>query len=58
MAVAIKHVHGVAEPLQEIRPDVKPEFLAIIARMMAKKPGGSVRNPCRPLSRSRTRAGR
>jgi len=38
MAVAIKHVHGEAEPLTEIRPDVRPEFLAIIARMMAKKP--------------------
>lgn len=38
MAVAIKHVHGEAEPLTEIRPDVRPEFLAIIARMMSKKP--------------------
>ena len=45
MAVAIKHVHGVAEPLQEIRPDVKPEFLAIIARMMAKKPEDRYESP-------------
>jgi hypothetical protein len=38
MSVAIQHVHGTPEPLSEIRPDVRPEFLAIIGRLMAKSP--------------------
>ena len=38
MSVAIQHVHGTPDPLGEIRPDVRPEFLAIIGRLMAKSP--------------------
>ncbi len=38
MSVAIQHVHGTPEPLGEIRPDVRPEFLAIVGRLMAKLP--------------------
>lgn len=38
MAVAIQHVHGDPEPLSEIRPDVRREFLNVIRRMMAKRP--------------------
>jgi serine/threonine-protein kinase len=38
MSVAIQHVHGMPDPLAGIRPDVRPEFLAIIGRLMAKSP--------------------
>lgn len=38
MAVAIQHVHGRPEPLEDLRPDVRREFLQIVRRMMAKEP--------------------
>jgi serine/threonine protein kinase len=38
MSVAIQHVHGTPEPLGEIRPDVRPEFLRLVGRLMAKTP--------------------
>ena len=38
VTVALQHVSGKATPLRELRPDFSPELLAIVERMMAKRP--------------------
>ena len=45
MAVAIQHVHGEPVSLMESRPDVCPELLGVIARMMARKPEDRYASP-------------
>jgi hypothetical protein len=37
MALAIQHVNGKPESLADIRPDVRREFLAAVARLMARQ---------------------
>jgi serine/threonine-protein kinase len=38
LAVAVQHLNSQAPPLKRLRPDIPPEFCAIVNRMMAKNP--------------------
>lgn len=58
MAVAIQHCHGTAESLSALRPDVRPELIAVIERLMAKRPEERYETPKQALrDLERMRAG-
>ncbi|MCS7272466.1 MAG: serine/threonine protein kinase, partial [Gemmataceae bacterium] len=56
--VALKHVHEEPPPLSALRPDLPPELVAMVHKMMAKQPEQryqSVREILRDLNRLRER---
>lgn len=38
LAVAVAHVKGVVEPLENVRPDLPPRLCGIVTRLLARKP--------------------
>jgi len=45
LAIAIKHLNNPHEPLEKCRPDLDPQFVDLINRMMAKHPDQRISTP-------------
>ncbi len=53
LAIAVQHVQNQPEPLLQIRPDVPPELIRLIERMMSKHPDDRPENATKLLSEMR-----
>ncbi len=53
LAIALQHVQNEPEPLLQIRPDVPPELIRLIERMMSKHPDDRPENATKLLSEMR-----